>query len=69
LQPLPKIEKDGQILGHDKNPASVFAHVDQDLHLLGSGAAKKAGKHRGQIGLIGRGPLRPKLVNKHGAAG
>jgi len=47
LQPLPKIEKDGQVLGHDKNPAGVFAHVDQDLHLLGSGAAKKAEKHRG----------------------
>jgi hypothetical protein len=66
---LPKVEKDGQILGHDKNPASFFAHVDQDLHLLGSSVAKKAEKHRAEIGLIGRGPLFPKLVNKHGAAG
>jgi len=47
LQPLPKIVKDGQVLGHDKNPAGIFSHVDQDLHLLGCGAAKKTEKHRG----------------------
>jgi hypothetical protein len=47
LQPFPKIEKARQVLGHDKDPAGLFAHVNQDLHLLGGGAAKKTEKHRG----------------------
>jgi len=66
---LPKIVKYRQVLGHHKNAARLLAHIDQELHLLGRRASQKSEEQRGQIGLIGRGALRPKLVYEYGAAG
>jgi hypothetical protein len=47
LQPLPKVVKSRQILGHHKNAARLFAHVDQNLHFIGSRAPKKSENQRG----------------------
>jgi hypothetical protein len=59
LEPLPQVLKKCQILGHDKNPARLFAHVEQALHFIGRRTLKKSEKQRGQIRLIGRSPLYP----------
>jgi hypothetical protein len=47
LQPLPKIVKNRQILGHHKNAAFLLAHVEQYLHFIGGRAPKKSENQRG----------------------
>jgi hypothetical protein len=38
---LSQVVKNRLILGHHKDPARLFTHVDQSLHLIGRRASKK----------------------------